>query len=190
MPLASGLMRRSFCPRLARGYADLWSALGISHELTISLGVNPRSFSPEEELKPILRNLVRACSRKMRSLPKRQALSLCYADPRALMVAGFYEPTKRSGELFPHWHGGVALQPGEEPLLREILWERIGEDAQNPLALIEPCRTTRPLIKVRNAMPTFHLAPITTMERWIRYANKKTSIDEIVHWTTADLLPA
>lgn len=181
-------MPRSFCPRLAGAYADLWTDLGITHQLTISLGISPRSFSPEEELMPILKRLVREGATKLRGLPKRRALSLTHTDPRALGIAGFYEATKRSGESFPHWHGGVALHPGEERGLRQLLRQCIGEDAEAPLEPWELSNTTRPLITIRGAKPTFHLSPITTSARYASYANKKTSIDNIVHWTTADIL--
>lgn len=175
-------------PQLAAAYADLWEDLGITHELTISLGISPKSFSPEEEFMPILRNLVREGATKLRGLPKRKSLALVHEDPRALAIAGFYESQKKSGELFPHWHGGIGLRPAEERPLRDLLWQCIGEDAQEPLEPLEPCRTTRPLIKMRGAKPTFHLAPLRTSSRFIAYANKNTLARELVHWTTADLL--
>lgn len=181
-------MPRSFSSRLANAYGHLWSDLGITHQLTISLGVSPRAFSPEEELMPILRKLVREGATKLRGLPKRRALLLTHNDPQALGMAGFYEATKRSGESFPHWHGGVALHPGEELGLRQLLWQCIGEDAQDPLERWEPSKTTRPLITIRGAKPTFHLTPLVTSARFASYANKKTPISNIVHWTTADIL--
>jgi hypothetical protein len=175
-------------PAIASEYAKWWSDMGINHELTISLGISPTRFSPEERLMPILKNLVREGAKKLRGLSKRQAPRLQYNDPEALMLAGFYEATKRSGEPFPHWHGGVALRPGEEPLLRQLLWDCIGEDADDPLKPFEPSRTSRPLITGPGMKPTFHLAQLRTPERYVRYSTKKTHTDDIIHWTTADLL--
>ncbi|MFN3559260.1 MAG: hypothetical protein ACK4UQ_08220 [Brevundimonas sp.] len=175
-------------PRVADGYAQFWSQLGITHELTISLGISPRAFSPEVQLKPILRNLIRVGARRLRGASKRQACDLVHTDPKALLMAGFYEATKRSGEPFPHWHGGIALQPGEEPILRELLWEHIGEDAEDPLPAFQLSRTTRPLVKIHAAQPTFHLTRLQTKSRYISYANKNTHADNVTHWTTADIL--
>lgn len=175
-------------PRYADAYAKFWSQLGVTHELTISLGISPRVFSPEVQLKPILRNFVRVGARRLRGASKRQSCSLVHDDPKALTMAGFYEARKRSGEPFPHWHGGIALKPGEESELRDLLWEHIGEDAEDPLPALHPSRTIRPLVKIHGAKPTFHLAPLTTKSRYISYANKNTSLDDITHWTTADIL--
>jgi len=176
------------CPRIAEGYADFWSQLGVTHELTISLGISPRTFTPEVQLKPILRNFIRVGARRLRGATKRQACSLAHDDPKALIMAGFYEPTKRSGEPFPHWHGAIALKPGEEPNLRNLLWEHIGEDAEDPLPAVLLPRTIKPLINIHGAKPTFHLAPIHTTARFIRYANKNTNPNAVIHWTTADIL--
>ena len=175
-------------PRIASGYAQFWSQLGITHELTISLGVSPRGFSPEVQFKPILRNFIRVGARRLRGASKRQACRLVHSDPQALLMAGFYEATKRSGEQFPHWHGGVALNPGEESDFRDLLWEHIGEDAEDPLPALYLPRTIRPLVKIHGAKPTFHLAPIQTTARYVRYANKNTNSDAVTHWTTADIL--
>jgi hypothetical protein len=72
--------------------------------------------------------------------------------------------------------------------LRRLLWECFGEDADDPLGPLEPSRTTRPLVTDRRAKPSFHLAKMTTPELFIRYSNKKNTVDEIVHWTTFDAL--
>lgn len=175
-------------PQLTAAYAEFWSQLGITHELTISLGISPSRFDPEVQLKPIFRNLIRSGSRRLRGASKRQACRLVHSDPKALMMAGFYEDKKRSGESFPHWHGGVALRPGEEPDFRDLLWEQIGEEGDDPLPPFDLPRTTRPLIKLPGAKPTFHLTALTTSPRYIRYANKNTPSDAVIHWTTADIL--
>lgn len=181
-------MARYLHPRIVRAYADLWSDLGVTHALTISLGASPSRFDPECDFMPILRGLVRSASKAVRHVPKRTVMSLRADDPRAIQVAGFYEGKKRSGEPFPHWHGGVALRRGEEAGFREVLWDRIGEDADNPLGPFEYTRTKNPLIGLRSAKPTFTLTPIHSSERYIRYANKHHNLDQIIHWTTANLL--
>jgi hypothetical protein len=54
---------------------------------------------------------------------------------------------------------------------------------------VGPFETTRPVISTPNAKPTFHLAPLTTPERYIAYANKNVRGGDPVHWTTWDFLP-
>lgn len=183
-------MARSLSPNLIREYANWWAKLGLTHALTISLGSSPRAAHPEEQFFPLLRGTVRSFAQHVRGFPKRKVRTLRSCDPHALTLAGFYEPTKRSGELFPHWHGGVALFPGEEPRFRELLWDRIGEDADDPLKPGQPSRTHHPLITSPSASPTFHLVPLRATSSWIQYANKHCSRDDIVHWTTADVLAA
>lgn len=125
---------------------------------------------------------------QLRRVPKRQMLSLSADHPDALFAAGFYEAKNRAGEVFPHWHGGVCLRPGEEGAFRRLLWECIGQDADAPLMSLDQPRTTRPLITLPNAKPTFHLAALTTPTKYISYANKQTTCDDIEFSTTRDFL--
>lgn len=180
-------MARPLEPRLVRAYADFWADHGISHQLTLSLGYHPGRYQPETFL-PVLKRLVRETARKVRGVPKRKAERLTIDHPDVPFLAGFYEGKDRAGLVYPHWHGGIALRPGEEPLFRHMLWECFGEDAKDPLMPFEPTRTTRPLVTERRANPTFDLTAMTTSERFIRYSNKHVDADSLIHWTTADIL--
>jgi hypothetical protein len=180
-------MARPLEPRLVRAYADFWADHGISHQLTLSLGFHPGRYQPEEFL-AVMKRLVRETARRVRGIPKRKAERLTIDHPRAPFFAGFYEGTDRAGLLYPHWHGGIALRPGEEPTFRAMLWECFGEDAKDPLQPFEPSRTTRPLVTERRANPTFDLTKLTTTERYIRYSTKHVGADNLIHWTTADFL--
>lgn len=174
-------------PALVDAYAECWADNGINYALTLSLGFYPSKFEAEQFL-PILRRLIREAACKLRLLPKRKALTLTPQDDRALFMAGFYEPTDRAGLLYPHWHGGVALAPREDLGLRSLLIECFGEDADRALGPLMTSETHRPLVTDRRAKPSFHLAPMTTPDRLIRYANKHTKIDDLIHWTTYDAL--
>ena len=77
------------CPRLVRGYADLWANNQVTHELTLSLGIYPGRFDAEAEFIPTLRNLVRKASQKVRGVPKRQLRRMTPHHPDAFFLAGF-----------------------------------------------------------------------------------------------------
>lgn len=180
-------MARRLEPRLACAYTDFWADYGISHQLTLSLGYHPVRYEPETFL-PVLKRLVRETARKVRGVPKRKAARLTIDNPDVPFFAGFYEGNDRAGLVYPHWHGGIALRPGEEPLFRDMLWECFGADAKDPLKPFEPPRTTRPLVTERRAKPTFDLTALTTSERYIRYSTKHVDANSLIHWTTADIL--
>lgn len=171
---------------LIEGYAQFYADSGATHELTISLGIHPKRFDPETEFIPQMRRLVREITHRLRGVPKRRLLSL--GPVEAVWMAGFYEPTMAGGILFPHWHGVIGLSEGEEPTLRALLVECLGEDV-SPGAT-GPFDTCRPLITLPHAKPTFHLTRLATPERYIAYANKGVRGGDPVHWTTADFLPS
>lgn len=178
--------RSALSSNLVDAYVDLWRDHGASHELTISLGIHPKTFRPEEEFIPQLKRIAREIARRLRAVPKRQALKLRPED--AVWMAGFYEDTDAAGLLFPHWHGVISLSPGDEPLLRELLVECVGEDATPGSSCIGV--TDRPVITTPRAKPTFDLRPLTSPARFIAYANKKVRFDEPTHWTIHDILQA
>jgi hypothetical protein len=166
----------------------LWANNQVTHELTLSLGVYPARFDAETEFIPILRNLVRKASQKVRGVPKRQLRSMTPHHPDAFFLAGFYEPTDLAGLLNPHWHGGVALRPGEERRFRECLETYFGADADAAMPALGHVGPPHSLVKVARAAPTFHLAKLTTPEHYIRYATKKSRDNEPNHWTTYDFI--
>lgn len=175
---------------ITAGYAELWDDLGVNHHLTISLGIHPRYFDPETEFMPILRNLVRKATQVMRVMPKRKSLDFTADHPDALIIAGCFEEKDEWGQLFPHWHGAVALRPGEERAFRDLLWRHIGEDGDAPLKPFELSRTHHPLVRIVGAKPTFELNPLGSAARLISYSKKHTLPDDFIHWTSHDLLPS
>jgi len=179
------LARTSLPAELIEGYVDLWTSNGASHELTISLGIHPRTFDPETQFLPQLRRVTREIARGLGRVSKRRSMEL--TPEEAVWMAGFYEPSNSDGVLFPHWHGVIALQPGDEPPLRHVLSDCLGDDADNGRAGTSPL--TRPVISLPKAKPTFHLAPLVTPHRYIAYATKKVRHSNVIHWTTHDFLP-
>lgn len=167
----------------------MWANTQLTHALTLSLGVHPRRFDLEEEFFPILRNLVRETSQKMRKVPKRQLLGLRPEDPRTVFLAGFYEEGDRKGVLNPHWHGGVALRPGEERCFRALLRHYWGKEAKKrERQLHGPQEPLHPLVKIPNAKPTFDLTELTTSKTYISYSTKSARFNEPEHCTTYDFL--
>jgi hypothetical protein len=169
---------------LIDGYADFYAANNATHALTISLGTHPRSFSPEVDFLPQLKRIAREIAR-MRGVPKRKRSSLTHTD--AVWMAGFYEATDASGMLFPHWHGVIALEPDEEPILRQLLCEFVGHDRSDRTSAYEPA--PRCIISTPGAKPSFDLQPLTTAPQYIRYASKSAYRTDLIHWTIADILP-
>lgn len=172
---------------MARAYADLWRQLGITHELTINAGLHSRPIR-DEEVHQMMRRFIRKATCKLRDVPRRSSMDINPRDPNVLMVAGFVEPRTFAGDLQPHWHGGVALRNNEEQACRDLLWKHVGTDAENPLKPFEPSRTTHPLLRLPFSKPTFHFQKLTTVPRFIRYANKQVINADFPFFTTLDYL--
>jgi hypothetical protein len=167
------------------GYADWYAQRGVTHELTISLGIHPKRFDPETEFMPQLKRIARRIGRDVRGLSKRQV-----ADPspnQLPWMAGFYEPNDGAGFLFPHWHGAIALQPGEEWRLRLCLSQYLGDEATVANGIFAPlCERT--IISTPKAKPTFHLAALTEIRNYVHYARKQGSANDTIHWSLEDIL--
>lgn len=187
------LARRGLRPSLKEGYAELYESRGATHELTISLGLHPATFDPEREFKPLLKVVCRELTQRLRSIPKRQRRSLTPDD--AVFMAGFYEAHDRFGLLFPHWHGVLALQPGEDTHAREVLAARIGVDETTDILARRNERDgDRTILTARSPTgplrlkPSFHLQALTGSVGWVGYATKQVRGEDPTFWTTHDFL--
>jgi len=174
-------------PVMAQAHADFWKSMGISHALTISPGSSSAGFD-RSTLTEVMKRLIKEASHEMRLIPRRHLRKASRLDPNILFVAGFIESQMRSGEQFPHWHGGVALRGAEEIAFRDLLWTRIGQDADARLAPHEPTRTTKPLLPANRTPLTFHLTRLTTASHFIRYSTKQTINSDFDIQTTSDFL--
>ena len=170
---------------ISRAYADWYAEMGVTHELTISLGIHPKRFDPETEFMPQLKRIARRIGRDVRGLSKRQVATP--APTQLPWMAGFYEAKDNAGALFPHWHGVIALNPGEELPLRMSLLEHVGKDATRDAGIFAPL-CDRTIIATPKAKPTFHLITLTTAEDYISYARKQGFYNETTHWTLEDIL--
>jgi hypothetical protein len=134
-----------------------------------------------------MKRVVRAVTQRLRGVPKRRLLELTPDD--AVFMAGFYEATDAASQLFPHWHGFIALNAGEEPLLRDVLSERgVKDNTPGHATASGVIASDRNLISTPQAKPSFDLRPLTTPKHFIRYANKKVSGGDSTHWTTNDFI--
>ena len=177
---------RTLSPRLLKAYADWFRARGASHELTISLGVcPPRGFDFGADFVPQMRRVVREIAHHLDGVPKRK-LALLTAEQSRFM-SGFYEATDVTGARFPHWHGVIAIEDWEEPILRDLLVDVVGDD-KSPEACPIPVAGSRRVINYPSARPNFHLQKLTRCDGFIAYANKKVGPGDIEHWGTADFL--
>jgi hypothetical protein len=178
--------RQSFRQRLADGYAEFYADNRATHELTISFGLHPRKFDPETEFLPQMRRIVRRVTHEVLGIPRRKLVQLAQGD--ALWMAGFFEATDGAGELFPHWHGVVALEPGEEWMLRQSLSHCVGPDMTPAFSQTNSKHARRSVISIQRAKPTFHLTELTTASTYISYATKTIHNQNVIHWTTGDFL--
>lgn len=170
-----------------------WAAdLGATHALTLTAGCYPvRAFDPETSFRPYLKRLFVEIARKLRDHPQRYVARMRQGEFPAFF--GFYEAATRAGAAYPHVHGVIALQKGEEEALRAILRTCWGTDKDADLtspylrhfpslavALRGVCRTKR------DWRPTFELTPLRGDE-WLGYSAKKYATTSII-WTHADIL--
>lgn len=172
---------------MAQAHADFWASQGISHALTISPGSSSAGFN-RSALSEVMKRLIKEASHELRLIPRRHLRKATTLDPNTLFVAGFVESRMRSGDPFIHWHGGVALRGAEEIAFRDLLWTRIGEDADARLAPHEPTRTTNPILPTNRTPLTFHLTRLTTASRFIRYSAKQAANSDFDIQTTSDFL--
>ena len=72
--------------------------------------------------------------------------------------------------------------------VRDFLFERVGVDEtaghKRPLAIAGG----RSVTSYPRAKPSFHLQSLSGSADWIAYANKKTDMNNVTHWSTADFL--
>lgn len=182
------LTPRGMTPAMAQAYADLWRDHGITHELTISPADRADRFS-RADLDETLKRLIRSATHRMRGVPKRKMDTLTTAHPDVLFIGGFHEDRRRSGDAFEHWHGGVALRPGEEVAFRMLLREHIGRDATATATSKKTQHTNRPISPNKSVPLSFHYAPMKTAPTYIAYANKHAADSEFDFSSTNDFIP-
>lgn len=180
------LLRRN---AVADALHDFAETNGVTHFGTLKLGLIGRSrIDVHRELLKPLAVVLQTYGYDRSDLPNRSALK---ADHLPFLV-GVVERFDRAGSIDPHLHYFIRLRPDEEPLYRGFLRSRFGRDctegAGGLIALGHPAgtpaemrqflrptdvsilaRPARPLIKRRDATPTFDLQPLSS--DWRRAAN-------------------
>lgn len=171
---------------------------GARHALTLTLGLWPsRAFDPEASFRPHLKKLFRAIAHEVFDIPKRHLPNM---DIREMpWFAGVVEQATRSGALYPHIHGYIAIPDRLEPLLRGVLRNRWGQDASPslpahriegwqlvnaPSEAIAPRAVIPPRLGFK---PTFELRE-TISAGWADYSLKRSGADLRGVWTTPEIL--
>lgn len=186
---------------IADALYDLAETNGVTHFGTLKLGLVGRSTIDlhRELLKP-LAVVLREYGYDRSDLPHRSTLE---ADHLPFLV-GVAERYDRAGSLDPHLHYFVRLRPDEEPRYRGFLRSRFGRDCSDGAgglkALTHPAgipaqmrqfllptevsllaRPIRPLIRRRDATPTFDLQPLSSdWRRAATYIVKQSITPDII----------
>ncbi|RZI99632.1 MAG: hypothetical protein EON90_10815 [Brevundimonas sp.] len=192
---------------IANALHQLAEANGVTHFGTLKIGLLGRSsIDVHRELLRPLAVVVRAYARYRSDVCKRAMLR---ADHLPFIV-GVAERFDRAGSVDPHLHYFVRLEHDEEPFYRGFLRSRFGRDDTDQAGLLpafthppgtqarmrefliptevsSTARPPRPLIKRRDAAPTFDLQPLSTdWRRATNYVVKQSLSPEII--THLDLL--
>ena len=177
--------------RLADSFHEWAVERGATHAITLTLGCYPeRSFDPDVSFRPQLRKLLKAIAHDAHGVPKRLLPRLRW--DRQPFMAGFYEPTTKTGVPYPHFHGVISVAAGEEPLMRGVLRTRWGtDDAPHEPAYVVGMEASRPraarsVVRHPAWRPTFALRPLRSAG-WASYSLKKPSASDRL-WTSAELL--
>lgn len=186
---------------IAEALYDLAETNGVTHFGTLKLGLVGRSkIDVHRELLKPLAVVLRTYGYDRSHLPNRSVLK---ADHLPFLV-GVAERYDRAGSLDPHLHYFVRLRHDEEPRYRGFLRSRFGRDcterAGGLKALTYPAglpaemrqflfptevsilaRPTRPLIRRRDATPTFDLQPLSSdWRRAAHYVVKQSITPDII----------
>ncbi|MDQ8027170.1 MAG: hypothetical protein REJ23_00470 [Brevundimonas sp.] len=186
---------------VANALYDLAETNGVTHFGTLKLGLIGRSrIDVHRELLKPLAVVIREYGYDRSDLPNRSTLEAGHLP----FLVGVAERFDRAGSLDPHLHYFIRLRPNEEPRYRGFLRMRFGRDCtagagrMTALAhapgtpagmrqfLLAPevsllARATRPLIKRRDATPTFDLQPLSSdWRRAATYVVKQSLTPDII----------
>jgi hypothetical protein len=167
-------------PRHIRDLADWATDCGASHTINLvpDIYVSTR-FDPDKDFKPILRRLAKAIAHDVRSVPHRQMGTEGSLNQTVWMV-GVVETATKTGMVYPHFHGVVALRPHEDRLLKGVLAHRWGKGRGAP--------ALRPVFKRPGSFPDFDVKRLTDPGGWFSYDMKNTTLDHFVFWSHRELL--
>ena len=180
---------------------DLAEANGVTHFGTLKLGLIGRSrIDVHRELLKPCAVVIREYGYDRSDLPNRSTLEAGHLP----FLVGVAERFDRAGSLDPHLHYFIRLRSNEEPRYRGFLRSRFGRDctdgacrltalthaAGTPAGMRELvlptevsllARPTRPLIKRRDATPTFDLQPLSSgWRRATNYVVKQSLSPDII----------
>ena len=167
-------------PKFIRDFANWALDNGCTHAITLTPDIRPHGrFDPETELKPIMRRVAKAIAHDVRGVPHRRLLTNA-AIAETVWMAGFVELHSRSGSLYPHFHGAIALRPGEDRRMKAVLASRWGKGPDAP--------AIHPVFNRPGSWPDFDVCKLTHPRSWIGYSLKHTSLSDVTLWTHNELL--
>lgn len=186
---------------LADALHDLAEANGATHFGTLKLGLIGRSrIDVHRELLKPLSVVIREYGYDRSDLPNRSTINAGHLP----FLVGVAERFDRAGSLDPHLHYFIRLRSNEELRYRGFLRTRFGRDCTEgagrltalahapgtpaemrqfllPSEVSLLARPTRPLIKRRDATPTFDLQPLSgDWRRAATYVVKQSLTPDII----------